>query len=143
MNGFDIAWLAGVLEGEGSFFSRRNAVPVISVQMTDVDVIDRIGRTFGGYYTLKPNKCRPGRKSVYRVCANGARAAAWMMVLWTYMGERRRRRITGLLKAWWARTDKRFGPITPERRAACAAGKLKAWREKPGQRERDSAGKFL
>jgi len=42
-----VAWLAGILEGEGSFLVRRNGSGVIQVAMTDRDIIDRLVEVTG------------------------------------------------------------------------------------------------
>jgi hypothetical protein len=41
----DIAWLAGLLEGEGSFMrGKRKDAPGISLAMTDRDVVERAAK---------------------------------------------------------------------------------------------------
>ena len=50
----DLYWLAGLLEGEGSFMrgppSRPN-MPAIAIQMTDEDVIQRVAQLWAVCYT--------------------------------------------------------------------------------------------
>ena len=46
----ELHWLAGLLEGEGSFMTgppSSPGLPVIAVNMTDQDVMARLGRIFG------------------------------------------------------------------------------------------------
>lgn len=45
MSAEEIAWVAGIIEGEGSFVA--GAHPCIKVQMTDSDIIDRLGEVTG------------------------------------------------------------------------------------------------
>jgi len=109
----DIAWLAGIVEGEGCFTrvsaAGTNARPsaVIAIAMTDEDVVRRAAAILGGYAvskTLSPAmlKRRPNPKPVYRVSVSGHRAAAWMMTLYALMGKRRKARIAELLREWVA-----------------------------------------
>jgi len=96
-----IYWLAGVLEGEGSFFmwtdQRGRRYPKIQVGMTDPDVIDKIATLF---QRKVQTIARKGQKTTYRAAIEGRRAAGWMMTIYPLMGQRRRERIAGVLKEW-------------------------------------------
>ena len=54
MTEIEIAWLAGLLEGEGSFgltgyaAKKSKVFPTISLAMTDLDIIERAGALIGG-----------------------------------------------------------------------------------------------
>lgn len=55
-----IEWGAGIIEGEGSLFMKGGRTPVVSVEMTDKDVLKEIQRIFGGYlYQNKARKNQP------------------------------------------------------------------------------------
>ena len=59
----ELYWLAGLLEGEGSFMrgapSRPNT-PMVSLSMTDEDVVARVGRMLGvSYYPDKTKRKNP------------------------------------------------------------------------------------
>lgn len=41
MNDVEAAWVAGILEGEGTFHLKAGATPVVKCGMTDQDVIGR------------------------------------------------------------------------------------------------------
>ena len=104
----DVVWLAGLLEGEGSFFTYRNS-PTISVNMTDRDIIDRAA------ILLRSNVhiCRPAgtrRKTPYSTSAHGAIAVGWMLTLYQFMGERRKSSIRQSIILWKNRTSR---PKTP------------------------------
>ena len=92
-----LAWLAGLLEGEGSFVhgppSAPNS-PRISVQMTDEDVVRRVSTLFGLRFVSKTTaKRNPAWKTAYSVLLKGRRAVALMIRLRPLMGERRRAQI--------------------------------------------------
>lgn len=99
----DLAWLAGLLEGEGYFGTIRNHVggkvypyPRVGVTMTDRDVIARVA----ALWSVKVNVVRPygvSKKTSYRVQIIGRRAAEMMLLLYAMMGTRRRAQIDGAL----------------------------------------------
>jgi hypothetical protein len=112
MSEADIAWLAGLLEGEGSFFMSRTPngdvmyqYPLIVVSMTDEDVIERVARFFGTkVYRYKYDK-RPGHKATYKAVVSGSRAAGLMEMILPWMGVRRSAKIKELLESPSGRKD--------------------------------------
>jgi hypothetical protein len=103
-NILDIAWLAGLLEGEGSFvFKGSRATPCISLQTTDRDVLLRAA---GIMEVKEQNFWRPGGKAsykpVYTCRAHGTRAISWMMTIYSLMGERRQEKIREIIVQWTA-----------------------------------------
>jgi hypothetical protein len=91
----DLMWLAGILEGDGSF-GLYNGKPVISIQMTDEDIVKRAVRMWGVNYTLSPpSKAR--WKMCYRGSVSGQRALGWMRAMLPYMGNRRHTKISDIL----------------------------------------------
>jgi hypothetical protein len=100
----DIAWLAGLLEGEGCF-SWGGDCADIALRMTDRDVVDRAHSMMGATQRIVQQQ-RPGQGSIvsrlpdYTFRVSGLRAIAWMMTLYPLMGERRRLRIRGVLGQW-------------------------------------------
>lgn len=104
MNTLQIAWLAGILEGEGSFSNMRGS-PTIQVSMTDRDIIERIALITDSTvrFAGKPRgKTISGEdyRLVYRCVLNGVKAIQWMMTLYSLMGERRRDSIKKTLSIW-------------------------------------------
>lgn len=111
----DIAWLAGLLEGEGSFVSRKeNGDPRIMLDMTDRDVIDRAAALLGVNHIGVRNPGLRHHKHVYIIRLSGDKAAAWMMTLYSYMGQRRRHDMKAVLKRWEQRVFQR----TPRKKVA-------------------------
>lgn len=95
----DLHWLAGLLEGEGSFLmpspSNPNT-PIISIQMTDEDVIARVCNITGNkYHSYQPK--RANSKRVYITALKGSRAVYLMRQLYPLMGERRQASIDVIL----------------------------------------------
>ncbi len=91
----DLHWLAGLLEGEGSFVAGPPSAPrspIVQVCMVDRDIIDRTGALFGTGVNVIPPRSE-GWRTAYSVRVRGARALLWMRRLRPLMGERRRGQI--------------------------------------------------
>lgn len=57
----EIAWLAGLLEGEGSFIGATDKYPVcLSLEMTDRDVVERLETESGQIVLLQSLGYRSG-----------------------------------------------------------------------------------
>jgi hypothetical protein len=102
MRDTELYWLAGLLEGEGSFMrpppSSPNQ-PVIGLQMTDEDVIEKVSSLVGvGYRRVRYN--HPEWKPVYALQVRGGRAVRLMRELSPFMGERRRGQIDRALAGY-------------------------------------------
>jgi hypothetical protein len=91
----DLHWLAGLLEGEGSFVAGPPSTPrspIVQVSMVDLDIIERAGSLFGtGAHVIPPR--REGWRTAYCVRVRGARAVLWMKRLRPLMGTRRQAQI--------------------------------------------------
>jgi len=104
----DIAWMAGLLEGEACFCIGRRKVKdkeykrvLISLVMTDHDVMRKAGKLFGAEPApLKPVKL--STKPLWRLSICGTRAIEWMMTIYPLMGERRQNKISQCIAAWKA-----------------------------------------
>ena len=95
-----IAWLAGLLEGEGCF--RFSRTPHIILQMTDEDIIRRVAGLWNKHY--RANLARtPNRKRVFTVEVFATDALAVMGQIFPYMGERRKAKIAEVRFAALAR----------------------------------------
>ena len=102
----ELAWLAGLLEGEGCFdlrcASRRKHLfyPRIRVYMNDRDIIERVAalihRGVGSSHT--PSMKASGANRRYGTAVEGRHAVALMRALYPMLGERRRAKIDELLE---------------------------------------------
>jgi hypothetical protein len=90
-----VAWLAGLLEGEGSFMTgppSEPRSPVLVISMTDLDVIARVAAIFG----VKVQRARQRDKrwkDAWAARVRGRGAVELMLVVRPHMGERRRAQI--------------------------------------------------
>lgn len=98
----DTAWLAGLLEGEGTF-GLNSGYPRVSVQMCDRDVLERAAEVVGGASVFDMNGARAAERGwspAYGVAVTGARAADLMRELRPFMGARRSHEIDVALAAY-------------------------------------------
>lgn len=108
----DVAWLAGLLEGEGCFYLDRNgsyAYPAVALKMTDRDIVERAAlmvpgprKAEGLGATVNPAKpSQAGAKGLWRWQVRGTKAVEVMRTVRPYMGERRGAKMDELIK-WYA-----------------------------------------
>jgi hypothetical protein len=98
----DRAWLAGLLEGEGSFIANRatrSSYPVIKVEMCEREVIERAARLLDTRVWLVAPSTE-GWRPTYVAQIAAHRAAEWMRALRPYMGLRRTAAIDAALSAY-------------------------------------------
>lgn len=110
LNETDIAWLAGLFEGEASFgldnrSSTRYKVsttppsPYIKIARVDEDVIAKVSKLVNKNY-FSPRRLTASKKQVF-ICSIGDRSTLKYLLprLLPYMGERRQKSILSCLKA--------------------------------------------
>ncbi len=91
----DVYWLAGLLEGEGSFLAPVPSAPnrpIISLQMTDLDIMDRVA-VFFNTKVYRSKKQKEHHKQSYFLHIRGKKAVEWMKKLFPLMGKRRQSQI--------------------------------------------------
>ena len=96
----DLYWLAGILEGEGTFAigkRKYGLYPMIRVQMADKDVIKQVhGLVDSKLYYAKARS--EGRKPLWSVSIHKKQVVKELLeLILPIMGERRTRRIKELL----------------------------------------------
>ena len=92
----NIAWLAGLVEGEGAFVYNHASL-VMTINSTDFDVIDKAARILDAPVRGPYKQRGYGSKPIYRITVYGAE---WPLTLFSFLGERRRTRIKELLVPW-------------------------------------------
>ena len=102
----DLHWLAGLVEGEGSFGAYvmgkkcPHPQPRMRISMTDQDVIWRAARLLKKAPCPWSRKDKRGYKDQWQVELSGAQAIGWMMTLYPLMGIRRKGQIRTAITAW-------------------------------------------
>jgi hypothetical protein len=114
----EIAWLAGIYDGEGSLsYSKHSNAWVLSVNMTDQDVIDHLAQVTG-VGVVAPRKLYPNRKQQWQWRVNmRVQQAVLLRAMHPWLSARRRARIAEF--ETWLETA---GPGRSERRAPCKRG---------------------
>lgn len=96
-----LAWLAGLLEGEGAFcvsrYSAEIAYPLVSLQMCDEGIVARVARLISAPNVWRRPAAREGWSPTYVAAISGHDAAVWMRRLRNSMGTRRRAAIDAAL----------------------------------------------
>jgi hypothetical protein len=99
----DIAWLAGILEGEGSFGLTNNGrSPCIWLGMTDKDTVIKVRDIIDKNLSIgitKDNR-KESYKDYWRFTVNGSLAMGWMMTIYSYMSIRRKAKIKEIINIW-------------------------------------------
>lgn len=90
----DLVWLAGLLEGEGTFDLHKERYPRIRVAMSDRDVVGRAASLMGASIRMSIGT---HHKTMYHSEITGARASEIMLELLPYMGARRSSKIGEVL----------------------------------------------
>ena len=91
----DLLWLAGLLEGEGSFDAHRGKYPRIRLAMTDRDVVGRAASVMDAKIRLSLHPAP--NKATWHTEISGGRAAEIMRQILPYMGARRSGKIAEIL----------------------------------------------
>lgn len=109
----EIAWVAGLLEGEASFFMSGRSI-AITINMTDRDVIGRLAGLVGGrvYGPTNRRDLERGHQPIWRAQVKGPKAAGWMMTIYRLLGTRRRSQVRRALASWRAMRYVRIAPST-------------------------------
>lgn len=97
----DIRQMVGLLEGEGCFGFNHGS-PWIQLGMADKDVVQSAAHLWNTAISAYPPQGK-GTKPQYRTWVTGADAVGWMMMLYQFMGVRRKGRIRGILADWRSR----------------------------------------
>jgi hypothetical protein len=114
----EIAWLAGLLEGEGCFFAGDNGGITVQMKTNDKDVIMHAAGVLGAKRVgFVP---RNGYDPAWIVRLSGALAIGWMMTVYPFMGERRRSKIREYIVYWKSRPGKGRFPKSAETHAKIA-----------------------
>jgi len=104
----EIAWLAGLLEGEGCFGTIKHTeyikkYPIVRLAMTDRDIVEKAANLLK-VNLLGPYKRQSQNGEIWKSCwamnICGNRAAGIMMTVLPLMGERRSLKIREILSLW-------------------------------------------
>jgi len=95
----DLAWLAGLFEGEGNVSINGKSLTV-RIKMTDEDIVLHAATIMGARVYSMPSPRTRGRKPTWIAQAKGSVAAGVIMTLYPWLGIRRREQARTALAAW-------------------------------------------
>lgn len=100
MDTITAAWIAGLIEGEGTIALNSPGSIRLMVTMTDLDVLEMLQRKAGG--TIYPTKkMKSHHKDCWRWSLYGSeRVGELLKVIYPFMGQRRSREIEKCLEAY-------------------------------------------
>lgn len=108
----DIAWAAGFIEGEGSFYHNGNSLTIRAAQVQK-EPLERLRQMFGG----KIGRYRNGNhQPIHQWYVHGRRAAGIIMTLFVLLSPRRKGQAEQALNDWKAR------PVAGHDRKQCENG---------------------
>ena len=91
----ELIWLAGLLEGEGSFGFQ--STPIVQVNMTDRDIIERVSLLFDGSHIMTLPARTSKHQTQWRTYVSGAKALSIIRQVLPFMGQRRTARIIEIM----------------------------------------------
>lgn len=99
----DLSWLAGLLEGEGTFSTTRTQghnYPVLKLTMCTEDVVSKAASLLAAPSVIRKEPEREGWSPSYVAVLSGSDAAEWMRRLRVFMGHRRTEAIDAALSRY-------------------------------------------
>ena len=89
---FELGWIVGILEGEGTFDAVKKKYPRVRLEMTDQDSVVRVGELLG--ITRAPRYRKRGdKKPTWTLSICGNQAKLLMLDVFPHMSERRQQEI--------------------------------------------------
>lgn len=88
----DLAWAAGIWEGEGSVIFTNDHFR-IEVAQKDRWILDRLRAWFGGHVYVRKEHYKGGRYVLHKWYLNGARARGFAFTIFSWLSPRRREQI--------------------------------------------------
>jgi hypothetical protein len=89
----DIAWAAGIYEGEGHCRHRKSETAVISVTQKDPEILYRLRDWFGGSVRFAQCKTIDPDKQCYNWIACGNRARFFIALVYPFLSARRKTQV--------------------------------------------------
>lgn len=92
----ELYWLAGLLEGEGTFLApppSEPRYPRVVLDMTDEEVVRRAALLMGAYKVQSKSYAAKSWKTSFQAVVKGSKAVALMKVLRPLLGKRRQAQI--------------------------------------------------
>lgn len=109
----DIYWVAGFIEGEGSFTSQRGWITVRASQV-EKQPVEKLQALLGGSLRWYVPTRYPRHQIAWHWVFTGVRAVGLMMTLYSLMSPKRKGQIEKAIKAWTATPSRNHFKPQPE-----------------------------
>src|SRR5512146_890011 len=131
----DIAWAAGLFEGEGTLFlTGQTGSPCAALSMTDEDVVRRFARIIGSGKVSKVIDPRPQCKPIWSWrLGTKVDIGALIKLLYPYLGQRRKAKADEVLVVCQRPKKKRASVSAATRRKMSQSAKRRIARERSAQ----------
>lgn len=120
----NVAWLAGLYEGEGCVVAPPSGGIRAKISMGDRDILERYCTLSGATLTGPHPACGVGTQPYWMATINGRAAYALLAAIFDWLGNRRRAQVTKAIARWATQTQwrKLTGTQVREIRARHADG---------------------
>lgn len=98
MTDFELGWLVGLMEGEGTFCLQKQRYPIMAIAMLDRDIIARVAKIWGSNVTF--SFTQQTSKQIFKTGVTGHRSRYWMTLLKPHLSFRRQQQITLCLSVY-------------------------------------------
>jgi len=96
LSDFNLGWIVGILEGEGTFDLSNKKYPRVRIEMTDKDSVYRFYAVLGVSRTPR-HTVRQDKKDSWVGSIHGPQAKLLMVDVFPHMSERRQQKIQEIL----------------------------------------------
>lgn len=115
----DVAWVAGLYEGEGSCNEGKNRSTIVGIYQKDPEILYRCQEMFGG--NISQNRHHAPEKICNVWNLGGDRARLFLQVIYPYMSARRKVQIDRTsFRSFTGKNDLIRNVLTEERKASLA-----------------------
>lgn len=101
----NLGWTVGLLEGEGCFMIANGNCPVVTCEMTDLDILEKLQELHGGHIIIQ-KKRKEHYKQSWRWTIRWRAAADLMLKILPFMGERRQDKIQEVLVTYFEKSSR-------------------------------------
>jgi hypothetical protein len=98
----DLYWVAGFLEGEGTFYYNVGRL-IIQAPQVQREPLEKLQKILGGNISNRTRYAELNRSPIYVWYIGGSKAAGAMMTLFPLMSPKRKIQISGALTLWKTR----------------------------------------
>lgn len=98
MTDVERAWLAGIYEGEGTFYyDSASKYPTLRIKMIDRDIIQRVADFFGNVVESYEDNRKETYQKMYVAAIRGQPSIRIIGKIWEFLGKRRKKQVRDVI----------------------------------------------